>query len=68
MLEQAKNWSLNNFDWLVMISGNFFVLFCLLLIVLPWGESPPGRQHGEARVLYLCPGSVCCLPPAWVSA
>ena len=38
MLEQAKDWSLNNFDWLVMISGNFFVLFCLLLIVLPWGK------------------------------
>ena len=38
MLDQAKNWSIENFDWLVMISGNFFVLFCLLLIVLPFGK------------------------------
>ena len=38
ILEQAKSWSIGNFDWLVMISGNFFVLFCLLLVVLPWGK------------------------------
>ena len=38
ILDQAKNWSIDNFDWLVMISGNFFVLFCLLLIVLPFGN------------------------------
>lgn len=38
ILEQAKNWCLENFDWLVMISGNFFVLFCVLLVILPWGR------------------------------
>ena len=38
ILDQAKNWSIDNFDWLVMISGNFFVVFCLLLIVLPFGK------------------------------
>ena len=47
ILEQAKSWSIENFDWLVMISGNFFVFFCLLLIVLPWGRV---RLGGEAAV------------------
>ena len=42
ILEQSKNWCLENFDWLVMISGNFFVLFCLLLIILPWGRTRLG--------------------------
>lgn len=34
----AKGWSIANFDWLFMVSGNIFVLFCLLLIVLPLGK------------------------------
>ena len=38
VLEQAKNWCIAHFDWLLMIAGNFFVLFCLLLIVSPWGR------------------------------
>jgi len=35
LLVGARGWSINNFDWLFMISGNIFVLFCLALIVLP---------------------------------
>ena len=38
ILEQAKNWSIENFHWLIMISGNFFVFFCMILIVLPCAE------------------------------
>ncbi len=34
----AKWWSIANFDWLFMIGGNIFVVFCLLLIVLPVGR------------------------------
>lgn len=34
----AKSWSISNFDWLFMVSGNIFVLFCLVLIVLPVGK------------------------------
>lgn len=34
----AKGWSINNFDWLFMVGGNIFVIFCLLLIVLPVGK------------------------------
>jgi BCCT family betaine/carnitine transporter len=34
----AKGWSIANFDWLFMVAGNIFVLFCLLLIALPVGK------------------------------
>lgn len=38
ILDGAKWWSINNFDWLFMIGGNIFVLFCLAMIVLPVGK------------------------------
>ncbi|SLN42496.1 BCCT family transporter [Oceanibacterium hippocampi] len=41
----AKGWSIDNFDWLFMLGGNIFVLFCLALIVLPVGKI---RLGGEA--------------------
>ncbi len=34
----AKWWSIGAFDWLFMLGGNIFVVFCLLLIVLPVGK------------------------------
>ncbi|MEK9646504.1 MAG: BCCT family transporter, partial [Alphaproteobacteria bacterium] len=34
----AKGWSIANFDWLFMVAGNVFVLFCLILIVAPVGK------------------------------
>jgi BCCT family betaine/carnitine transporter len=34
----AKGWSIANFDWLFMVAGNVFVLFCLVLIVAPVGK------------------------------
>jgi len=34
----AKAWSINNFDWLFMVGANIFVIFCLVLIVLPVGK------------------------------
>ncbi|WP_020681814.1 BCCT family transporter [Marinobacterium rhizophilum] len=37
-LTGARGWSIENFDWLFMIGGNIFVLFCLALIVLPVGK------------------------------
>lgn len=33
----AKGWVINNFDWLFMLSGNIFVIFCIALIFLPVG-------------------------------
>ncbi|MFM1816645.1 MAG: hypothetical protein RLZ98_3340 [Pseudomonadota bacterium] len=38
MFDGAKGWSINAFDWLFMLAGNVFVIFCLLLIVLPVGR------------------------------
>jgi len=34
----AKGWSINNFDWFFLVAGNFFVIFCLFLVVLPVGK------------------------------
>jgi BCCT family betaine/carnitine transporter len=34
----AKWWSIAAFDWLFMLGGNIFVVFCLALIVLPVGK------------------------------
>lgn len=47
MLEGARGWSINNFDWLFMISGNIFVVFCLALIVLPVGKIRLGGPHAK---------------------
>ncbi|WP_344796080.1 BCCT family transporter [Litoribacillus peritrichatus] len=38
LLDGAKGWSINNFDWLFMSASNLFVLFCFLLLVLPVGK------------------------------
>jgi BCCT family betaine/carnitine transporter len=34
----SKGWSIDNFDWFFLVAGNIFVLFCLVLIVLPVGK------------------------------
>lgn len=34
-LSNAKNFAINKFDWLFMGGGNLFIVFCLVLIVLP---------------------------------
>jgi betaine/carnitine transporter, BCCT family len=34
----SKSWSIDHFDWLFLVAGNIFVLFCLLLILLPTGS------------------------------
>ncbi|MCP5304306.1 MAG: BCCT family transporter [Chromatiaceae bacterium] len=33
----SKGWSIDNFDWLFLVAGNIFVLFCVLLVFLPVG-------------------------------
>ena len=38
ILESAKSWSINYFDWLFMAASNVFILFCLALLVLPVGR------------------------------
>lgn len=46
----ARTWSITHFDWLFMIAGNVFVLFCLALIVLPVGRVRLGGR--DARPEY----------------
>lgn len=43
----ARGWSINNFDWLFMIAGNIFVLFCLALIVMPFGKIRLGGTNAK---------------------
>ena len=43
----AKWWSIGAFDWLFMVGGNIFVLFCLLLIVLPVGKIRLGGDDAK---------------------
>ncbi|WP_221796114.1 BCCT family transporter [Oceanobacter mangrovi] len=45
----AKSWSINNFDWLFMIGGNIFVVFCLALIVLPVGKIRLGGKDAKTE-------------------
>ncbi len=47
VLDGAKWWSINNFDWLFMSAGNFFVLFCLSLIFLPVGKIRLGGEDAK---------------------
>ncbi|GGK56411.1 BCCT family transporter [Amphritea balenae] len=47
MLEGARTWSIETFDWLFMIGGNIFVLFCLMLIVLPVGKVRLGGAQAK---------------------
>ena len=47
MFDGAKGWSIDNFDWLFMVGGNVFVLFCLALIVLPVGSIRIGGRDAR---------------------
>ncbi len=38
LLGDLRPWLTNRFDWLFMIAGNVFVLFCLVLVVSPLGR------------------------------
>lgn len=47
VFDASKGWTIQNFDWFFMISGNLFVIFCLLLIVLPAGRIRLGGQDSK---------------------
>ena len=47
VLDGAKLWSINNFDWLFMLSGNIFVLFCIALVILPVGKIRIGGDEAK---------------------
>ena len=57
MLVGARTWSIQTFDWLFMIGGNVFVLFCLALIVLPVGKVKLGGKSAKtdfSTISWLC--------------
>jgi BCCT family betaine/carnitine transporter len=43
----AKWWSIGAFDWLFMVGGNIFVIFCLALIFLPVGKIRLGGEDAK---------------------
>ena len=47
ILNGAKWWSINNFDWLFMLAGNIFVLFCIALVILPVGKIRLGGNEAK---------------------
>lgn len=69
MFDGAKSWSINNFDWLFMVGGNVFVLFCFVLL---WSLCPLAVFASAAKLLRRnfppYPGSPCFLLLAWASA
>ena len=47
ILDGAKNWTINNFDWLFMSASNWFVIFCLAILVLPVGRIRLGGSDAK---------------------
>ncbi|MBB4267235.1 BCCT family transporter [Roseospira visakhapatnamensis] len=45
--EGARTWSINTFDWLFLGAGNIFVIFCLMLVVLPVGSVRLGGEDAR---------------------
>ncbi|PIE44832.1 MAG: glycine/betaine ABC transporter [Gammaproteobacteria bacterium] len=46
-LNGAKSWTVNTFDWLFISSSNLFVLFCLLLVISPYGSIRIGGLNAK---------------------
>jgi choline-glycine betaine transporter len=47
----SKGWSIDNFDWLFLVAGNLFVLFCIALIFLPVGPIRLGGVDARAAAI-----------------
>ena len=47
ILESAKSWSINYFDWFFMVASNLFIVFCLALLVLPLGQIRIGGEKAK---------------------
>lgn len=65
-LNGAKDFAVNTFDWFFVSSANLFVLFCLVLIVSPYGSIRIGGMNAN-QTLAVPHGSPCCLQRVWVS-
>lgn len=47
VLESAKSWSIDYFDWFFMVASNLFIVFCLALLVLPLGKIRIGGEDAR---------------------
>jgi BCCT family betaine/carnitine transporter len=47
-----RPWLTSTFDWLFMSAGNIFVLFCLFLVVSPWGRIRLGGADAKPDFSY----------------
>lgn len=47
LLEGARTWSIEHFDWLFSWAANLFVIFCIALILLPVGRIRIGGEDAE---------------------
>ncbi len=52
-LTNTRVWIGETFDWLFLSAGNIFVLFCLLLIVMPFGKIRIGGEDARPDFSYL---------------
>ena len=52
MFGAMRPWLTSTFDWFFIIAGNIFVLFCLGLIVSPWGSVRLGGAEAEPDFSY----------------
>jgi BCCT family betaine/carnitine transporter len=48
-----RPWLTSTFDWLFMVAANIFVLFCLFLVVSPYGKIRLGGADATADYSYL---------------
>jgi betaine/carnitine transporter, BCCT family len=46
-LTATRDWIGQSFDWLFLSAGNYFVLFCLLLILVPFGRIRIGGEDAR---------------------
>ena len=47
LLDGAKGWSIEHFDWLFIWSANLFVVFCIALVFLPVGKIRIGGEGAK---------------------
>ncbi|RDD66494.1 BCCT family transporter [Thalassococcus profundi] len=48
-----RPWLTSTFDWFFMLAANIFVIFCLFLIVSPWGSVRLGGTEATPDYTYL---------------
>ena len=54
-----RPWLTSNFDWFFLSAGNIFVIFCLFLIVSPWGGVRLGGAEAKPWLSRLVRDAVC---------